>query len=147
MQWVQETRVQNQQHRQCHVFDLQTREKRLVSVRMKIYAIVHGFKPLIPASGFGHCLLQTPPSGFLASQITTSQWTKSCNKITWLFRQLLVGTFNSCGGYLANQVIFLISKGKHLHLEALEVRGIANPLISPDWVEDHLVWVHWVWTA
>lgn len=37
-------------------------------------------KPLISLFLLGHFLLQTPPSGFLASQITASQWTKSYKK-------------------------------------------------------------------
>lgn len=49
--------------------------------------------------------------------------------------------------YLAMQVILIFSKGKHLDLEAFDVRGILNSGIDPNGMEDHLVWVSWVWTA
>lgn len=48
--------------------------------------------------------------------------------------------------YLLTQVI-VFSKGKHLDLKTLKMRRIMNPFISPDRMEDHLVWVHRIHTA
>lgn len=48
--------------------------------------------------------------------------------------------------YLTPQVV-IFSKGKHLDLETLKMWRITNPFVNPDWMEDHLVWVHRVSTA
>lgn len=52
----------------------------------------------------------------------------------------------SCWNYLGTQVFLIVSKGKHLDLKALKVRGILNSGINPNWMEDHLVWVYSVCT-
>lgn len=52
----------------------------------------------------------------------------------------------SCWNYLATQVIFVFSEGKHQDLKTFEVRRILNSVISPNRMEDHLIRVHWVYT-
>lgn len=104
-------------------------------------------------SGSEHCPLQMPPNGFLVSQITTSQWTKTQKMQVFLRVLICMCSFLNhemiCfyrPSYLKTQILFIFSKGKHLDLKALEVRGMLNPGISPHWMEDHMVWVC-VWTA
>lgn len=109
--------------------------------------------PLILFSWFEQSLLQAPASGFLASQITTSQWTKACRKTdVWQFlrrgkkkdqkHQVIFAEI-----YLATQVIFVFSKGEHQDLKTFEVRRMLNSFISPNRMEDHPVRVHWVYTT
>lgn len=129
--------------------------------RSEVFYIMslHGLHtvPFILFSWFEHCPSQTPLSGFLASQITTSQWMKTYK--TWtvilihIYSFLIVILaiwiifFFPIWNYLATQVILVFSKGKHLDFKALEVRGILDSGIYPNRMGDHLVHVHWVNTA
>lgn len=99
-------------------------------------------------------LLQGPAAGFLVSQITTSQWTKTCrividiNHFIHIYDIVKRREISGPGPriYLSVQIIFVLSEGEHLHLKTFEVGEILNPFVQPNGMEDHLVGVHWVWT-
>lgn len=99
-------------------------------------------------------LLHGTSTGFLASQITASQWTKTCrividiNHFIHIYDIIKSREISAPGPrmYLSVQIIFVFSEGEHLHLETFEVGGILNPAVHPNGMEDHLVVVHWVCT-
>ena len=152
------TRVCNFVRLKPLVFDLRRKRKRktfniLTSNEQHFvpwYQSMHS-SPLIPFCWFEHFTLQTPP--FLSSQITTSQWTKSCRVQTdihmfiWKSWTICEAWENRSVNYLTTQVILIFSEGKHLDLEAFEVRRIRNSCFPQHRMEHHLVGVYWVCTA